>query len=107
MHIIHHNGWRITRGTQPKRRVLHLESLYYNKSHPGPNLSASLRLMIESLHCCFKALLDFPKYCMHIIHFQLSVLLGSQQSFSHIIVVSPVPSCNPFYALLVLVYCQS
>jgi hypothetical protein len=44
---------------------------------------------------------------MHIVHFQPSVLLGSHQSFNHIVVVSQVPSCNPFYALLVLVYCRS
>jgi hypothetical protein len=52
---IHQNGWHITRGTQSERRVLCLESLYYNKSHPSPKLSASLRLMIESLPCLFQS----------------------------------------------------
>jgi hypothetical protein len=49
MCIIHQNGWRITRGTQPERMVLHLESYCYNKLHPSPKLTASLRLLIESL----------------------------------------------------------
>jgi hypothetical protein len=33
---IHRNGWRITRGTQPERSVLPLESRSYNKSYPSP-----------------------------------------------------------------------
>jgi hypothetical protein len=69
--IIHWNGWRITWGTQLERRVLRLESSCYNKSHLCAKLSASLRLLIESPPCLFQALLDFPKYCQHIIHFQL------------------------------------
>jgi hypothetical protein len=97
----------ITRGTQPERRVLRLECLCYNKWHPGPKLSASLRLRIEASLVCFKTLLDLPKYCLHIIHFKPCVLLGSHRSSSHIIVVSQVPSCNPFYGLLVLVHHQS
>jgi hypothetical protein len=36
MCISHQNGYRITRGTQSERRVLHLESCSYNKSHPSP-----------------------------------------------------------------------
>jgi hypothetical protein len=43
------NGWPITRGTQPERRVLPLESRSYNKSHPSPKLTASLWLRIKSL----------------------------------------------------------
>jgi hypothetical protein len=35
---IHWNGWCITRGTQPKSRVLPLESRSYNKSHPSPDV---------------------------------------------------------------------
>jgi hypothetical protein len=104
---IHRNRWYITRGTQPERRVLRLECLCYNKWHPGPKLSASLRLRIEASLVCFRTLLDLPKYCLHIIHFKPCVLLGSHQSSSHIIVVSQVPSCNPFYGLLVLVHHQS
>jgi hypothetical protein len=46
---IHQNRWHITQGMQPERRVLHLESRSYNKSHHGPKLTTSLRLMIESL----------------------------------------------------------
>jgi hypothetical protein len=43
------NGWHITRGTQPKRKMLRLESRCYNESHPGRMLMASLRVMIEGL----------------------------------------------------------
>jgi hypothetical protein len=49
MCIIRQNGWRITQDTQLERRVLCLESHCYNKLHPDPKLSTSLRLMIESL----------------------------------------------------------
>jgi hypothetical protein len=34
MCIIDQNGWSITQGTQPKSKMLHLESRSYNKSHP-------------------------------------------------------------------------
>jgi hypothetical protein len=33
---IRQNGWRMTRGMQPERRVLPLESRSYNRSHPSP-----------------------------------------------------------------------
>jgi hypothetical protein len=33
---IHQNGWCITRGMQPERRVLCLESRSHNKSYPSP-----------------------------------------------------------------------
>jgi hypothetical protein len=49
MYIIRRNGWRITRGTQPERRMLHLESRCYNKSDPGPKALASQTLMSVSL----------------------------------------------------------
>jgi hypothetical protein len=89
---------------QPERRVLRLETCCYNKSHPGPKLATSLRLdEHKSIIVCFQSLPDFPKYCLHIIHFQPCVLLGSRLSSSHIIVVSQVPSCNHF-SLSVLVY---
>jgi hypothetical protein len=104
---IYQNGWHITQGTQPERRLLRLESRGYNKSHPCPKLSASMRLLSESIPCLLQTLLDFPKHCMHIIHFQLSVLLSLHRSSRHIVVVSQVPSCHPFYALLVFVYCRS
>jgi hypothetical protein len=55
MCIIHRIGWRITQSTLPERRVLHLESLCYNKSRPGPKLSASLRLTIENLPYLFQS----------------------------------------------------
>jgi hypothetical protein len=36
-HVQHSsNGWCITWGTQPKRRLLRLESHSYNESHPSP-----------------------------------------------------------------------
>jgi hypothetical protein len=56
------NGWRITRGTQPEKRVLCLESYCYDKSNSGPKSTASLRLD-EHKHFLvdFKSLLDFPK----------------------------------------------
>jgi hypothetical protein len=38
------NGWRITQGTELKRRILCSESCCYNKSHADPKLTASLRL---------------------------------------------------------------
>jgi hypothetical protein len=59
---LHPNGWHITRGTQPDRRVLCLESYCYNKSDSGPKSTASLRLD-EHKHflVCFKSLLDFHK----------------------------------------------
>jgi hypothetical protein len=41
---IRQNGWRITRGTQLKKRLLHLESCCHNKSHSGHKLTSSLRL---------------------------------------------------------------
>jgi hypothetical protein len=41
MCIIHRNGWRITQGTQPERRVLNLESRSYNKSYPSPKVYCS------------------------------------------------------------------
>jgi hypothetical protein len=47
--IIRRNGMRITQGTQSKRRVLRLESHCYNKLHPDPKLTTSLRLRIKSL----------------------------------------------------------
>jgi hypothetical protein len=43
MCIIRQNGWHITRGMQPKRRVLRLESHCYNKSCPGSTLNTSPR----------------------------------------------------------------
>jgi hypothetical protein len=53
------NRWCITRGMQPKRRMLCLESCCYNKSHPSPKLTASIRLheYKSSLHY-FKSLID-------------------------------------------------
>jgi hypothetical protein len=88
MCIICQNILCITQDTQLERRALRLESPCYNKSNPGPKLRASLRPMIESLPCLFQALLDFSKHYQHVVHFQLSVLLGSHRSSSCIIVVS-------------------
>jgi hypothetical protein len=47
---IRRNGWRITRGTQPERKILCLESHCY-KLCPGPTLSTSLRLDEHKLFC--------------------------------------------------------
>jgi hypothetical protein len=54
--IICRNGWCITQGMQPKRRVPSLESHCYNKSYPGPKLTTSLRLMIK----CFSLFVSNP-----------------------------------------------
>jgi hypothetical protein len=35
MCIIHRNGWRITQGTQPERKISHLEPHSYNKLRPS------------------------------------------------------------------------
>jgi hypothetical protein len=64
VHIIHWNVCHITRGTQPKRRMSHLESHCYNKSDPGPKALASPNLNErKSFLVSFEALLDLPKQC--------------------------------------------
>jgi hypothetical protein len=84
---IHQNGWRITRGTQPERRVLPW-SLVVTTSHIlALKLTSSQRLLIGNLSSLFEYLLDFHKYCLHIIHSQPSVLLGSRLSSSHTVVI--------------------
>jgi hypothetical protein len=86
---IHQNRWRITRGTQLEKRVLHLESHCYNKSHPSPKLTTSLSFdECKHLLVCCKSLPDLPKCCLNIVHFQPSALFGSRLSSSHIMVVS-------------------
>jgi hypothetical protein len=50
---------------------------------------------------CYKSLPYFPKYCLHTIQFQPSILLGYRVSSSHIIVVSHVSTYNHF-TLIVL-----
>jgi hypothetical protein len=100
---IHQNGWCITRGTQQKRRFLHLESRGYNKSSRGPKLSASSRLIIENLPCLFQSPTWLSSVMLHIIHSWPSVFLDSRLSLSHIILVLQAPSYNLF-VLLVLVY---
>jgi hypothetical protein len=83
------NEWHITQGTQPEIRVLCLESHCYNKSCLGPMLSTSPRLDgHKPFLVCFKSLLDFPKWHLHIVHSQPSVLLVSHISSSHIVVAS-------------------
>jgi hypothetical protein len=42
---IHRNGWCITRGTQPKSRMLHLESRSCNKSYPSPKAYCSTKIV--------------------------------------------------------------
>jgi hypothetical protein len=61
MCIIHQNGWLITQGTQPERRVLRLESHSYNKSHPSPKAYCFSKIVDKKpFLVCFKSLLDFP-----------------------------------------------
>jgi hypothetical protein len=52
------------------------------------------------------SLLDFYKYCLHIVHYHPSVLLDSYLPLSHIIVGSQVLSYDHF-ALIVLLYWPS
>jgi hypothetical protein len=86
---IHRNKWHITWVTQPERRLLRLQSCCYNKSCPDPMLSASPRCDDQKPFLnCFRSLLDSPKQCLHIIHAQPSVLLGSRLSSTYIVVVS-------------------
>jgi hypothetical protein len=93
---IHRNEWRITRGTQPERRVLPW-SLVATTSHIlALKLTTSRRLMIRSLSSLFEYSLDFHKYCLCIIHSQPSVLLGSRLSSSHTMVI-PQPSTILLY----------
>jgi hypothetical protein len=97
------NGWHITRGTQPERRVLCLESCCYNKSDPGPKPIASPNLdEHKPLLVCFESLLcDL----LLLVYLPLSTkntpraLLG----IDPIIVVSPVPSCIPPSAVIALI----
>jgi hypothetical protein len=61
---IHHNGWRITRGMEPERRVLRLESHSYNKSHLSTKAYCFSKIIDKKpFLVCFEALLDFPKQC--------------------------------------------
>jgi hypothetical protein len=58
------NGWRITWGTQSERRVLHLESHSYSKSHLRPKAYCLSKIVDKKpFLVCFEALLDFPKQC--------------------------------------------
>jgi hypothetical protein len=58
------NGWRITRGTQLKRRVLLLESHSYSKSYLSPKAYCFSKIVDKKpFLICFEALLDFPKQC--------------------------------------------
>jgi hypothetical protein len=58
--IIHRNGWRITQGTQPESRMLHLESRSYNKSHSNPKTYCFSKIVDKKpFLVCFKSLLDF------------------------------------------------
>jgi hypothetical protein len=61
MYTICWNGWHITRGTQPERRLSHLESHCYNKLDPGPKTPASLNLdEHKSFLVCSKPYLTSP-----------------------------------------------
>jgi hypothetical protein len=64
--IIHQNGWRITRGMQPKRRMSPLEPHCYNESDLGPKALASPNLdERKSFLVCFKSLVDLVLvYCL-------------------------------------------
>jgi hypothetical protein len=61
MYTIRWNGWHITRGTQPERRLSHLESHCYNKLDPGPKTPASPNLdERKSFLVCSKPYLTSP-----------------------------------------------
>jgi hypothetical protein len=66
---VHQNGWRITRGTQPERKLLPLESHSYNKSHP------SLRAY------CFSKI-DDQRHILVCIIFYLTFLNSTCLSFT-------------------------
>jgi hypothetical protein len=83
------NGWRVTRDTQPERKMVCLESGCYNPSHLSPKLIASLRLdECKPFLVCFQVLPDFPKYYLRIVHFQPSEPIGLLLSSRHTVVVS-------------------
>jgi hypothetical protein len=105
--IICQNGWHITWCTQPKRKVLRLESQGYNKSYSGrkPTISPRFDERKPFPYCC-KFSLDSPKYCMYIIHFLPNVLPGPRLSWSPIIAASRVPSRILPGALIALVPSQ-
>jgi hypothetical protein len=64
--------------------MTHLESRCYNKSDYGHKALASPNLdEHKSFLVCFKSLLDLSKHCLHIVHSQPSVLLGSHPSSSY------------------------
>jgi hypothetical protein len=92
---IHQNGWRITQGTQPERRMLPW-SLIATISHIlALKLTASRCLMIGSLSLLFEYLLDFHKYYLHIVHSQPNVLLGLRLTSNHTVAIP-----QPFTILL-------
>jgi hypothetical protein len=97
------NGWRISRGTQPERRMLCLESYCYNKSDSGPKSTASLRLDSRKsfLVCSDPCSTFLSSACISFTPNQ--VLIGSRLPLTRIVVSLQVPSYN-HSTLLVLLY---
>jgi hypothetical protein len=103
---IHQNGWRITWGTQPKRRMSHLESRSYNKSYYSPKAYCFSEIDNRKPFSRIQYSFDFPKYRLHIVHSHPSVLLGLHLPLSHIVVGSQVPPYSHF-TLIVFLYWPS
>jgi hypothetical protein len=112
MSNIHQNIWRITRDTQPKRRVLHLESRIYNKSHPSPKAYCFSKIddrkppLLVSKPCLTflssicTSLTSNQVHSIHIyrqallFHPQASTLHGGGPPSSHVILISHVTLCT-------------
>jgi hypothetical protein len=109
---IHQNEWRSTRGTQLKRRVLHLESHSYNKSYPSPKAYRFSKfddqkppLLISKLCLTFLSSVrtsltsNQVRSLVHIYHQALlfhpraSTLHGVSPPSSHVVLISHVTSC--------------
>jgi hypothetical protein len=60
LYNIHQNGWCITQSTQPERRMSHLESRSYNRSHLSPRAYCFSKIVDKKpFLICFKSSLNF------------------------------------------------
>jgi hypothetical protein len=101
---ISQNECRITRGTQPKRRVLRLKSRSYNKSHLSPKAYCFSNIIgkkpsLVVLSCCLtplnSACISFTLNQVHslvriyhqamLVHLRASILRGDGPLLSHVV----------------------
>jgi hypothetical protein len=101
----------MTRGKQPKRRVLHLKSCSYNKLHPSPKAYCFSRIvdrrpsLVVLRPCltppnsaCISLTLNQVHSLVHIyhramlVHLWASILHGDGPLLSHVVSISPVTS---------------